>query len=85
MQKYGLSPNTFYPWREKFLDGCKAALTGCPSARTAKAIQENATLKMLVSEITLAIGASHKNWRCRDQGSGAQNLHCPMDGAVRLQ
>ncbi len=42
MQKYGLSPNTFYPWCEKFSDGCKAALTGGPGARIAKAIQENA-------------------------------------------
>ena len=25
-KKYGLSPNTFYPWREKFLEGGKAAL-----------------------------------------------------------
>ena len=22
-RKYGLSPNTFYPWRDKFLDGGK--------------------------------------------------------------
>ena len=54
-KKYGLSPNTFYPWREKFLEGGKAALAGSPSARTIRAIQkENATLKTLVGEITLA-------------------------------
>ena len=39
-KKYGLSPNTFYPWREKFLDGGKAALAGSPSARTIKAVPE---------------------------------------------
>ena len=54
-KKYGLPPNTFYPWREKFLDGGKAALAGGPSARIVRAAQkENATLKTLVGEITLA-------------------------------
>ena len=54
-KKYGLSPNTFYPWREKFLEGGKAALAGSTSAQTIRAIQkENATLKTLVGEITLA-------------------------------
>ena len=24
-RKYGLSPNTFYPWRERFLESAKAA------------------------------------------------------------
>ena len=54
-KKYGLSPNTFYPWREKFLEGGKAALAGRSGVRTIRAIQkENATLKTLVGEITLA-------------------------------
>ena len=60
-KKYGLSPNTFYPWREKFLWGGKAALAGCPGARTIKAVQkENATLKTPVGEITLANDLSKK-------------------------
>ena len=60
-KKYGLSPNTFYPWREKFLDGGKAALTGSPSSRTIRTIQkENTTLKTLVGEITLANDALKK-------------------------
>ena len=54
-RKYGLSPNTFYPWRDKFLDGGKAALAGGSSTRIIRTIQkENATLKTLVGEITLA-------------------------------
>ena len=54
-KKYGLSPNTFYPWREKFLAGGKTTLAGSPGARTVKAVQkENATFKTLVGEITLA-------------------------------
>ena len=27
-RKHGLSPNTFYPWREKFLEAAKAAMAG---------------------------------------------------------
>ena len=54
-RKYGPSPNTFYPWREKFLESGRAALAGGPSARATKALQkENATLKTPVGEITLA-------------------------------
>lgn len=54
-RKYGLSLNTFYPWREKFLEGGKTALAGSPSARAAKTLRrENDTLKTLVGEITLA-------------------------------
>ena len=54
-RKYGLSPNTFYPWRDKFPDGGKAVLAGSSSTRIIKTIQkENATLKTLVGEITLA-------------------------------
>jgi len=63
-KKHGLSPNTLYPWREKFLEGGRAAPAGAPSARAAKALQkENAALKTLVGEITLANDASKKRWR----------------------
>ena len=70
-KKYGLSPNTFYPWREKFLEGGKAALAGSPSARTIRAIQkENATLKTLVGEITLANDVLKKRWRDSSRKTG---------------
>ena len=65
-KKYDLSPNTFYPWREKFLEGGRAALAGSPSTRTTKALQkENATLKTLVGEITLANDALKKTLEVR--------------------
>ena len=65
-KKYGLSPNTFYPWREKFLEGGRAALAGAPSARATKALQkENTTLKTLVGEITLANDALKKTLEVR--------------------
>ena len=37
-KKYDLSPNTFYPWREKFLEGGRTALAGIPGARTVRAV-----------------------------------------------
>ena len=65
-RKYGLSPNTFYPWREKFLEGGRAALTGGLNARATKVLQrENATLKTLVGEITLANDALKKTLEVR--------------------
>ena len=73
-KKYGLSPNTFYPWREKFLDGGKAALTGSPSARTIRTIQENATLKTLVGEITLANDALKKSAGGKERMMAVQKM-----------
>lgn len=56
--KCGLLLNTLYPWREKFPEGCKDTLVEGPSARATKALQkENAMLKTLVGEITLASDA----------------------------
>ena len=34
-KKYGLSPNTFYPWREKFIEAGKTALAGGNNGHTA--------------------------------------------------
>ena len=63
-KKYGLSPNTFYPWREKFPEGGRAALARGLSARATKALQkENATLKTPVGEIALANDVLKKRWR----------------------
>ena len=63
-KKYGLSPDTFFPWREKFLEGGRAALVGDLSAWATKVLQkENATLKTPVGEITLANDALKKRWR----------------------
>ena len=74
-RKYGLSPNTFYPWREKFLEGGRAALTGGLNARATKVLQrENATLKTLVGEITLANDALKKNVGGKEKMMAAQSL-----------
>ena len=62
-RKHGLSPNTFYPWQERFLEVGKTALARGQNAGTVKTLQkENATLKTLVGEITLTNDALKKRW-----------------------
>ena len=74
-KKYGLSPNAFYPWRKKFLEGGKAALAGSPSVSAARAIQkENATLRTLVGEITLANDVLKKNVGGEEKMMAVQKL-----------
>ena len=60
-RKHGLSPNTFYPWREKFLESAKAAMAGKSDTAATKALQkENDRLKTLLAESTLAVDALKK-------------------------
>lgn len=60
-RKYGLSPNTFYPWREKFLEAGKTAMTGRSNTAAIKALQkENDHLKTLLAESTLVADALKK-------------------------
>ncbi|MBI1658905.1 MAG: transposase [Thaumarchaeota archaeon] len=60
-RKHGLSPNTFYPWMEKFLEAAKAAMAGKSNTAAAKALQkENGRLKTLLAESTLAVDALKK-------------------------
>ena len=71
-RKHGLSPNTFYPWREKFLEAAKAAMAGKSNTAAAKALQkENDRLKTLLAESTLAVDALKKSWRGGSVGGGA--------------
>ena len=60
-RKYNLSPNTFYPWKERFLESGKAAFSGAPNGDTCKALQkENDSLKHLIGELTIANDAFKK-------------------------
>ena len=60
-RKYGLSPNTFYPWRERFLKSAKAAMAGKSNTAAAKAFQkENDRLRTLLAESTLVVDALKK-------------------------
>ncbi len=50
-RNHGLLSNTFYPWREKFLEAAKAAMVG--KSNMAKALQkENGRLRTLLTEST---------------------------------
>ncbi len=54
-RKYNIYPQTFYTWREKFVDGGKASLNGAPNGNVCKNLQrENDSLKRLIGEITIA-------------------------------
>jgi len=53
-RKYNLSPNTFYPWRDRFLESGKSAFSGTLDGNVCKNLQkENDSLKRLIGEITM--------------------------------
>jgi transposase len=53
--KYNLTPNTFYQWREKFMEGGKAGLSGQLNDGVNKNLErENERLKKLIGELTIA-------------------------------
>ncbi len=52
-RKYNLSPNTFYPWKDKFLESYKMTFSGAPDGNTCKNIaKQNYSLKRLIGELT---------------------------------
>jgi transposase len=54
-RKYNLTPNTFYQWREKFIEGGKAGLSGKLEDSVNKDLEkENERLKKLIGELTIA-------------------------------
>ncbi len=59
-RKYNLSPNTFYPWKEKFPEGGKVALSGvnCTSEKIQQKEIDN--LKGIMAELTIANEAFKK-------------------------
>jgi len=60
-RKHNLSPNTFYPWKERFLKSGKNAFTGTPDGNVCKQLQkENDSLKHLIGELTIANDAFKK-------------------------
>ena len=60
-RKYNLSPNTFYPWKDRFLESGKMVFSGAPDGNTCKQLQkENDSLKHLIGELTIANDAFKK-------------------------
>jgi len=60
-RKYNLSPNTLYPWKERFLESGKTAFSGAPNGNICKQLQkENDSLKLLIGELTISNDAFKK-------------------------
>jgi transposase-like protein len=55
-RKYNLTPNTFYQWREKFIEAGKAGLSGPlnDDGVNKDLERENERLKRLIGELTIA-------------------------------
>ena len=54
-RKYNLTPGTFHQWRERFIEGGKAGLSGKLEDGVNKDLeQENERLKKLIGELTIA-------------------------------
>ena len=54
-RKHNLSPQTFYQWRDRFVEGGKASLNGTPNGDVCNNLQkENDSLKKFIGEITIA-------------------------------
>jgi transposase-like protein len=54
-RKHNIAPQTFYSWKERFVEGGKASLNGTPNGDVCKNLQkENDSLKKFIGEITIA-------------------------------
>ncbi len=55
-RKYGVVPNTFYQWKERFLEAGKLGLSGgLKNGDASKELElENERLKKLIGELTIA-------------------------------
>ncbi len=59
-RKYSLSPNVFYHWKEKFVEGGRMALSGTLKNPAREMEAENERLKTLIGELTIANDAMKK-------------------------
>jgi transposase-like protein len=54
-RKHNVTPNTFYDWKEKFVQGGKAALAGALKTNPNKELEEEVDrLKRIIGELTIA-------------------------------
>ncbi len=53
-RKYNVNPTYVYGWKQKFLQGGKAALTGGRGGSEASLASENEQLKGIVADLSLA-------------------------------
>ncbi len=72
-RKYGLSPNPFYPWREEFLEGGRAALVWGPSARPQRRFKRR-TLRSGLS--TVRINPRNYSFKTADPAHPQTGFDC---------
>ncbi len=70
-RKHGVVPNTFYDWKEKFLEAGKLGLTsGRRNGDASRELQdENERLKKLIGELTIANDSLRKRWKGAEDDS----------------
>ncbi|MGI0087189.1 MAG: transposase [Nitrosotalea sp.] len=59
-RKYNIQSQTFYQWKERFIEGGKMALTGRNGDASKHLQKENDSLKRIVGELTIANDAFKK-------------------------
>ena len=60
-RKYNIHPQTFYQWREKFINGGKMSVIGTAKQSPERVLQkENEILKRIIGEQTIVIDAFKK-------------------------
>ena len=60
-RKYNVSPPTLYQWKERFLEGGKASLSGASNGDAPKSMKrEIDNLKRIIGELTIANDAFKK-------------------------
>lgn len=53
-RKYAINPNVYYRWKQRFIDGGKAALSNRPGKNVVTKDAEIGRLKNLIGELTIA-------------------------------
>lgn len=60
-RKYNVSPPTFYQWKEKFVEGGRASLSGASNGDACRSMRKEIdNLKRIIGELTVANDAFKK-------------------------
>ena len=67
-RKYNVNPNQYYVWKQRFIDGGKAALSHKPGKNQVTKEVEIERLKKLIGELTIANDAFKKTLEAGRKG-----------------
>ncbi|HEX9678108.1 transposase [Nitrososphaera sp.] len=67
-RKYNVNPNQYYVWKQRFIDGGKAALSHKPGKNQVTKEAEIERLKKLIGEQTIVIDAFKKTLEAARRG-----------------